>query len=165
MKNTYLIYKQIDGTRQLAVASPSEWDAIMKENKGLPLEKRRLFIKDSFADGDEMDCMYIEVNADEFREWNNRDRVSRRKRKICSQYSNLSLDAGIADTDVDSLHDTVPTEFNLEEVATDHILIEELRGALRNWKPWAMVLPSSHSLKQWGRLCQNDSWGENPVRW
>ena len=28
-----------------------------------------------------------------------------------------------------------------------------------------MVLPSSHSLKQWGRLCQNDSWGETPVRW
>lgn len=28
-----------------------------------------------------------------------------------------------------------------------------------------MVLPSSHSFKQWGRLCQNDSWGETPVRW
>ena len=28
-----------------------------------------------------------------------------------------------------------------------------------------MVLPPSHSLKQWGRLCQNDSWGETPVRW
>ena len=28
-----------------------------------------------------------------------------------------------------------------------------------------MVLPSSHSLKQWGRLCQNGSWGEIPVRW
>lgn len=27
-----------------------------------------------------------------------------------------------------------------------------------------MVLPSSHSLKQWGRLCQNGSWGETPVR-
>ena len=28
-----------------------------------------------------------------------------------------------------------------------------------------MVLPPSHSLKQWGRLCQNGSWGETPVRW
>nr|WP_303661744.1 hypothetical protein [Bacteroides intestinalis] len=28
-----------------------------------------------------------------------------------------------------------------------------------------MVLPPSHSFKQWGRLCQNGSWGETPVRW
>lgn len=27
-----------------------------------------------------------------------------------------------------------------------------------------MVLPLSHSFTQWGRLCQNDSWGETPVR-
>ena len=27
-----------------------------------------------------------------------------------------------------------------------------------------MVLPSSHSFTQWGRLCQNGSWGETPVR-
>ena len=27
-----------------------------------------------------------------------------------------------------------------------------------------MVLPSSHRLKHWGRLCQNGSWGETPVR-
>ena len=31
-----------------------------------------------------------------------------------------------------------------------------------------MVLPSSHSpgnrIQQWGRLCQNDSWGSIPVR-
>lgn len=28
-----------------------------------------------------------------------------------------------------------------------------------------MVLPPSHSFTQWGRLCQNGSWGEIPVRW
>ena len=28
-----------------------------------------------------------------------------------------------------------------------------------------MVLPPSHSLKQWGWLCQSGSWGETPVRW
>ena len=27
-----------------------------------------------------------------------------------------------------------------------------------------MVLPPSHSFTQWGRLCQNGSWGEIPVR-
>ena len=33
MKTTYLIYKQVDGIRQLVVATQEEWDAILKENR------------------------------------------------------------------------------------------------------------------------------------
>ena len=69
MKTTYLVYKQVNGVRQLVVATPAEWDAILKENRGLPAERRRYFIKDCFADGDELDCMYIEMTAVEYREW------------------------------------------------------------------------------------------------
>ncbi len=36
MKTTYLVYKQVDGVRQLVAATQEEWDAIMKENRGLP---------------------------------------------------------------------------------------------------------------------------------
>lgn len=39
MKTTYLIYKQVNGIRQLAEATPEEWDAILKENRGLPIKK------------------------------------------------------------------------------------------------------------------------------
>ena len=51
MKTTYLVYKQVNGVRRLVVATPAEWDAILKENRGLPAEQRRYFIKDCFADG------------------------------------------------------------------------------------------------------------------
>ena len=40
MKFTYLVYKQVNGTRQLAAATQEEWDAILKKNRRLPLEQR-----------------------------------------------------------------------------------------------------------------------------
>lgn len=36
MKTTYLVYKQVDGVRQLVAATQEEWDAIMKGNRGCP---------------------------------------------------------------------------------------------------------------------------------
>ena len=52
MKFTYLVYKQVNGTRQLAAATQEEWDAILKKNRRLPLEQRRRFMKDCIEDGD-----------------------------------------------------------------------------------------------------------------
>ena len=140
MKTTYLIYKQVNGIRQLAEATPEEWDAILKENRGLPIEQRRYFIKDCFEDGDELDCMYIETTATEYREWNSKNTAAQRKRKAGLLYSFLSLDAGIPETGLESLHESIPSAFNLEGLATDNLLIEELKAALRKWKPWAEEL-------------------------
>ena len=140
MKTTYLIYKQVGGIQQLAVAAQEEWNAILKENRTLPLEQRRRFIKDCIEDGDEVDCMYIEVSASEHREWNSKNTIRQKKRKIGMRYTQLSLDAGIPDSDVESLHECVPSEFNLESLVADQVLIEELRYALRAWKPWAEEL-------------------------
>jgi len=137
MKTTYLVYRQVNGVRRLVVATPAEWDAILKENRGLPAERRRYFIKDCFADGDELDCMYIEMTAVEYREWNSKNTVAQRKRKAGSIYSVLSLDAGVPEAGLESLHESVPSAFDLEGLATDHLLIEELKTALRKWKPWA----------------------------
>ena len=100
MKTTYLIYKQVDGVRQLVVATQEEWDAILKENRLLPLSERRRFMKDCFEDGDDLDCMYIEVSTSEHRDWNNKNSVRQRKRKIGMLYTHLSLDAGVPDTDI-----------------------------------------------------------------
>lgn len=33
MKFTYLVYKQVNGTRQLAAATQEEWDAILKKKQ------------------------------------------------------------------------------------------------------------------------------------
>ena len=140
MKNTYLIYKQNNGIRQLVTATQEEWNAILKENKRLPLGDRRHFIKDCIEDGDEVDCMYIEVPASEHREWNSKNTISQKKRKMGMRYAHLSLDAEIPDSDVESLHECVPSEFNLEELVADQVLMEELKRALRAWNPWAEEL-------------------------
>lgn len=140
MKTTYLIYKQINGVRQLAPATQEEWNAILKENKGLPMEHRRLFMKDCFMDGDELDCMYIEMSAAEYREWNSKNTVHQRNRKEGARHAHLSMDAGVADAEYDSLHDLVPSDFDLERIATDSVLMDELTQALKAWKPWAEEL-------------------------
>ena len=93
-----------------------------------------------FEDGDELDCMYIETTATEYREWNSKNTVAQRKRKAGLLYSFLSLDAGIPETGLESLHESIPSAFNLEGLATDNLLIEELKAALRKWKPWAEEL-------------------------
>ena len=100
MKTTYLVYKQVDGVRQLVAATQEEWDAIMKGNRGLPMGQRRCFMKDCFEDGDELDCMYIETTAAEYREWNSENTIAQRKRKVGSSYSFLSLDAGVPESDL-----------------------------------------------------------------
>jgi len=84
--------------------------------------------------------MYIEVPASEHREWNSKNTVYQRKRKLGALHTRLSLDAGVSDADCESLHESIPSDFNLERLATDRVLIEELRQALRKWKPWAEEL-------------------------
>lgn len=155
MKYTYLVYKQVNGTRQLAVATQEEWDAILKENKQLPSAERRRFIKDCIEDGDEMDCMYIEATASEHRKWNSKNTISQKGRKIGMRYTRMSLDDGVQDADVESLHECVSSEFNLEGLVTDQILMEELRYALRAWKPWAEELLDLY-MDGKKRSCTND---------
>lgn len=168
MRTTYLIYKQINGIQQLVAATQAEWDAIMKENRGLPVEKRRCFMKDCFTDGDELDCMYIEMTTTEYREWNSKNTVHQRKRKIGMLHSHLSLDAGIADTDVESLHECVPSDFDLERLAMDTVLMGELKQALRAWKPWAEELLelylSGAKRSCTNRLCEKYQLSDRAVR-
>lgn len=140
MKKTYLIYKQVNGIRQLVTASQKEWDDILKENRQAPSEKRRRFVKDCIEEGDDLDCMYIEVSPSEHQAWNSRNTVRQRKRKIGELYTHLSLDSGVSESDIESLHESVPSSFDLERTAVDHVLIDELRLALRRWQPWAEEL-------------------------
>lgn len=140
MKTTYLIYKQINGFRQLAVASQQEWDAILKENRQLPPAQRRCFMKDCIADGAELDCMYIEVSAEEHRKWNSNNTVRQRNRKAGMQYGKISLDTNASDADTDSLYECISTAFDLEQLVSDHVLMDELQEALRKLGPWTEEL-------------------------
>jgi len=56
MKNTYLVYKDVNAEKkELVVATPQEWHNIMEENKRLPREQRRFFIKECISDSENID--------------------------------------------------------------------------------------------------------------
>ena len=84
--------------------------------------------------------MYIEVPVSEHRQWNSKNTISQKKRKIGMRYTHLSLDTGVPDTDAETLHECVPSGFNLEGAVADQVLIEELKCALRAWNHWAEEL-------------------------
>ena len=66
MKNTFLVFNdQTNPTSGLHVATPQEWNQILKRNKTLPRDQRRFFIKDAFEDFGEIDCMYISAKSAE----------------------------------------------------------------------------------------------------
>ena len=152
MKNTYLIYKQVDGTRQLVKATQDEWTAILKANKKLPPNQRRRFEMDCCEDGEGFDRMYIEVLPAEHSEWNSKHTMAERNRKEGNLYAHLSLDAPVQDTEVESLHEAISCGFDLEAVAIDRVLMEELETALKSWKPWANELLKLY-LEGKGRSC------------
>lgn len=49
MKTTYLVYKQVNGVRQLVVATPAEWDAILKEKPGIARRAASVLYKRLFC--------------------------------------------------------------------------------------------------------------------
>ena len=60
MKNTYLIYKDINADKkELIVATKEQWNQVLKTNRTLPREQRRFFVCDSFEDCGEIDRMFI----------------------------------------------------------------------------------------------------------
>ena len=73
--------------------------------------------------------MYIEANAAEYREWNSKNTINQKKRKIGMSYTHQSLDTGVPDTDVEALHECVPSGFNLEGVVAGSYGRTEMRTA------------------------------------
>lgn len=112
-------------------------------------------MKDCFEDGDELDCMYIEVSTSEHQKWNSKNTIYQRKRKIGMRYTHLSLDAEVPDTDIESMHESVSSDFDLEGLVTDQVLIGELKQALQAWKPWAEELLELY-MSRAKRSCTND---------
>ena len=71
MKVTYLVQKrQEDGTTRLETVSHNEWVGLIREKSGLPKAQRRFFIKECIQENGEIDCMYIEVPYEVYKQWN-----------------------------------------------------------------------------------------------
>ena len=140
MKTTYLIYKQVDGSPKLVTATQDEWNAIMKANRELPSPMHRKFVLDCIGEGNDLDRMYIEVTPAEHRAWNSKNTVAQRNRKEGALYQHLSMDAPIENADVESLHEKVASDYELEGQVLETVLLEKLVKALDAWRPWATKL-------------------------
>ena len=82
MKVTYLVQKrQEDGTTRLETVSHNEWVGLIREKSGLPKAQRRFFIKECIQENGEIDCMYIEVPYEVYKQWNCEHMRSERNRK------------------------------------------------------------------------------------
>lgn len=58
----------------------------------------------------------------------------------------------VAFTEAESLHEAISCGFDLEAIAIDRVLMEELETALKSWKPWANELLKLY-LEGKGRSC------------
>ncbi len=148
MKITYLVNKlQNDGSIELTDVSYSEWRAIVEKNKGLPAEQQRYFVLDYIPDEGDMDKMVIEVPLDKYREWHREHMACKRNRDLGKTYQHLSLEVIAEIEDVQAnFADTDPAIDNAFEKFRSKMLLESLRKALAEWKPWAIDLLDLYML-------------------
>lgn len=139
MKTTYLANQaQPDGCTALTVISSAEWVSIVKKNKQLPSEQQRHFIIDYIVDGTEIDRMVIEAPAEMYYTWLREHVAAQRNRRRGKEYRLLSIDAVIQqEDDTVLIGESIASDIQVEATACDRLLMENLREALRSWKPWA----------------------------
>ena len=139
MNTTYLFKEETNnGQKKLRIGTGQEFDKIKLQNRSLPVEERRYFIKEKSLDAENPDILFIEVSREEYIQLN-RENNARYKNSLAGQtYSMVSLESvmnAVAHGKVDeaALYDY---EAGYEECLAD-LLLEELCEELRKWKPWA----------------------------
>ena len=142
MKITYLVNReQPDGSVCLCVATHNEWRAVVDTNKLLPAEHRRRFIVDFIAEGSDWDIMIMEAPESKYQEWNKDYLSARRNRKVAKDIQVLSIDAPLPDgSNLRNFLDSIKSADQVEDLACDLALMDQLRKALSVWKPWGSDL-------------------------
>lgn len=94
MKTTYLFKEETtNGQKKLRIGTAQEFAKIAEQNRTLPIEERRYFIKEKSLDSDSPDYLFIEVDRDEYNQWN-RENNARYKNTAAGQtYTMVSLEA------------------------------------------------------------------------
>ena len=133
-KTTYLINSiQDDGSTVLVETSSENWHQIVAQNKIKPKSDRRYFFADIICEGEGFDCIVMEVTKEQFNEWSNQERTTRRSRKEKKQYQHFPLDILLNDFRL-----CVALSTSIEATVLGGVVIEELRAALSAWQPWAV---------------------------
>lgn len=141
MRITYLVFKDADIVKkELVVATATEWKKIMNDNRTLPKEQRRYFIKDCICDGGDPDYMYIETTKEEFDKWHSRHEYDSEKRNYKNQFAFVSLSEDRSEDVKYTLEDVLDDGFNVEKEVISEIMLQELRKALAKWREWGVEM-------------------------
>ena len=71
MNTTYLFKEETtNGQKKLRIGTAQEFAKVAEQNRALPIEKRRYFIKEKSLDPDSPDYLFIEVSREEYIQWN-----------------------------------------------------------------------------------------------
>ena len=139
MKVTYLVFENGIGSA-LRVATKEEWNRIMAENRTLPRERRRFFIRDCIEDCEVIDSLYIEVDKDSYDVWHRENQQKYEKRVKSANIITFSIDIPTKTSEGLPLVDIISDRTDWEEKMIDDILLMELREKLAAWKEWANEL-------------------------
>ena len=135
-KTTYLINSiQYDGSTVLIETTSENWHQIVEQNKGKPQSERRYFFADIINEGLGFDCIVMEVSKEQFDEWSNQSRTTRRSRTERKKYQHIPLEVLINDS---YLCTALSSDF--ESLMLSTVIISELREKLSSWKPWGTDL-------------------------
>ena len=155
MRTTYLVKSdspEMNGA--LVEITGEEWYEITKLNASLPKANRRYFIRDTIMDGSESDSIVIEVDRSEYRKWKAERQTLWRHSNDNNGIVTLSLDMPIINSETLSLMDTIEGTEAAENAYFAGKVIEDLKAALIEWKPWALdlleeYLKGSRHITKW----------------
>lgn len=140
MNTTYLFKEETtNGQKKLRIGTAEEFDSIKLQNKSLPVEDRRYFIKEKSLDPDQPDVLLIEVDRDEYDKWNKENVMRCRNIKAAQRFTMMSMESVVQGIRTGKLEEAALFKENpMFEEADTRVLLEELCDELRKWKPWAV---------------------------
>ena len=112
----------------------------MQENRTLPREQRRFFIRDCFIDGDVMDSLFVEATKEDYDEWHREYQKQYRKRVREGGVVVFSVDMPTRTSAGLPLIEILSDDLSWEEKMIDDILLSDLRQKLAIWRDWANEL-------------------------
>ena len=136
MNATYLFKEETaNGQKKLRIGTGQEFDSIKLENRSLPVEERRYFIKEKSLDIDNPDILFIEVSREEYIQWNRENNARYKNNLLAKNYTMMSIESELTRIEADESA-FYGSASGYEEIL-DQAWVEELRRDLVEWRPWA----------------------------
>ena len=155
MKTTYLVKSDNpERAGALVEITGEEWYEITKLNASLPKANRRYFIRDTIIDGSESDSIVIEVDQSVYRKWKTERQALWRHSKDNDGIETIPFETPVKCSEELSLMDTIEGAEAAESVYLSGKVVEDLKVALGEWRPWALGLleeymKGSHQITKW----------------